>query len=156
MTDARLIARCEGWGKVMRAILTNVAAEGTGIDRRYYAKIGSYEAGYRSPQSHHWTRPVTASFELLDVSDAEDVESAVCTLDMYPHAILRGWHVNRLSEPMCLRLAAKAAGEQRGNVRGWEAILAMAYALLADALTTPRVLPRERARQRAHDILGAA
>ena len=92
----------------------------------------------------------------MDVSDAEDVESAVCTLDMYPHAILRGWHVNRLSEPMCLRLAAKAAGEQRGNVRGWEAILAMAYALLADALTTPRVLRRERARQRVHDILGAA
>lgn len=156
MTDAHLLDRCENWGRVVRARLTHVAAEGTGKHRRYWAKIGSYEAGYRSPQSHHWTPPVTASFELLDVVDADDVESAVCMLEMYPHVILRGWHVNRLSEPMCLRLAARAAGVMRGKVSGWGPTLEMAYALLSEALTTPRALRRERARQRVHAALGDA
>ena len=79
--------------------------------------------------------------------DAAVIEGAVCTLEAYPHTILRGWYVYRLAEPTCLRLAEKAA--HMGNRRtGWDAALQTAHEAVAAALALPAVVRRERVRQR--------
>ena len=150
----RLVERCDNWGACLRASLTVSVAKLPGKGARYFARIGSYEQAYRSPQRNHWAPPgATAAPDQADVLDAQEVESAVCLLDLYHHTVLRGWHVYRLAEPTVLRLAAKASGTARGRNSGWDATLSMAYGLLADALLVPAVFRRERARERVQTTL---
>ncbi len=147
-----LIDRCDNWGEAMRwKVHASVSINGRGPRlapvKTYYAQIGGIETQYRSPQSQHWhygSAPTAAPDP--DQKDADIVERAVCSLNIYPHAMLRYHHVNRLAPPIVMRLAAKAAGTPRqGNFNG---ALADSYSLLAAALALPAVLQRLRAVER--------
>lgn len=128
-----LEARCENWGTWQRSLTIAIA-------------VSSKEGEYRSPQSRHWLLPVVSAPAQTDVADAQVVEHAVCAMDLYHHMILRAWYVQRVSEPVCLRLAAKTAAEPRGRLRGWPSTLAMAHALLSASLALPAVIRKARAR----------
>lgn len=135
-----LAARCDNWGLACRY-------------RLIQGETASLEGAYRSPQE--WHEPgAPPQPQFCDVPAALEIESAVCVLDLYHHAILRAWHVYRVSEPQCIRLAAKAAGEKRGKASGFEATLRAAYALLEVSLALPAVVRKERARARIRAILG--
>lgn len=157
--DQRLDMRCDNWGEYMRwrARVSSATRPDAGhvLPRRYFfACAKSFETNYRSPQGQHWhygSAPTRAPE--ADANDAEEIEQAVSTLDLYHHAILRGWHVERMSEPVCLRKAAKAARQPRGNVHGFLASLGMAYGALTYALTLPAVVRKERALARVQAIL---
>lgn len=157
-----LEARCDNWGEAVRGRLVGMPSElvattvttGDGkqakrLDRRYAAPVRSLERGFVSPQRNHWQLPgLTRVPTDLDLEDAQRLELAVSSVDMYHHAVLRGWHVYRLAEPVVLRLAAKAADCDRSKLRAWPATIRMAYALLAGALELPAVIHRDRARAR--------
>jgi hypothetical protein len=153
----QLIDRCENWGEALKwKIHASVSINGRGPSlapvKTYYARVGGLETQYRSPQSQHWhygSAP-TAKPE-PDQQDAALIERAVCSLVIYPHAILRYHHVNRLAPPIVMRLAAKAAGTPRqGNFNG---ALNDAYAALARALELPAVVQRLRAVERVKAAL---
>lgn len=153
----QLMARCDNWGDALRwKVQASVSINGRGPRlapmKTYYAKIGGIETQYRSPQSQHWhygSAP-TASPD-PDQGDADIIERAVCSLNIYPHAILRYHHVNRLAPPVVMRLAAKAAGQPRqGNFNG---AIADAYSLLATSLALPAVVQRLRAVERVRAVL---
>jgi hypothetical protein len=133
-------ARCDNWGLAHRLRLIQGEAE-------------SFEGAYRSPQQWH-ELGAPAESQFVDPHDAREVESAVCVLPIYQHAILRAWHVYRASPAACLRLAAKAAGESRGRLGGWASTLGASYGLLAHALSLPVVIRKERARERVARLLG--
>jgi hypothetical protein len=123
----------------------------------YYARIGGLESQYRSPQRQHWqygsapTQPPDP-----DQEDAMQIERAVCTLDLYHHSALRYHHVNLLSPPVVLRLAAKAAGIPRSrSENSLRFTLQTAYGLLQHALTLPAVIQKARALERVQAVLGA-
>ncbi len=129
--------RCDNWGMACRY-------------RLIQGETASLEGGYRSPQD--WYAPgAPPQPKFCDVKDAQEIESAVCVLDLYHHSILRAWHVYRVSEPQCIRLAAKAANEKRGRASGFDATLGMAYGLLSEALELPAVIRKDRARRRIQD-----
>ena len=153
-------SRCENWGEVMRwRQAASVAINGQSRPsraptKRYFASAGSMETGYRCPQSPHWhygeapTAPPQP-----DRDDADQIELAACSLDVYHHAILRYFHVNRLDAPVVLRLASKAAGERRGRLGGFVATAHMAYGLLETALRLPAVVRKDRALARIRALM---
>ena len=135
--------RCDNWGMAIRY-------------RAAGFQTASKEGEYRSPQRAHWqTAGAPPQTLQIDARDAQLIESAVCTLPLYPHALLRAWHVYRVSEPVCLRLAAKASGEPRGRTSGFDAALGMAYALLTAALALPVAIRNDHARERIRGLLTA-
>ena len=141
--DTTIADRCDNWGLAIRYRIIEF-------------QTASKEGEYRSPQRAHWQTAGAPSQSLqIDARDAQAIESAVCTIPIYPHALLRAWHVYRVSEPVCLRLAAKAANEPRGRASGFESALAMAYALLTAALELPAVVRKDRARDRIRILLTA-
>ena len=140
-----LTDRLDNWGHVMRwrpnASVTREVVRGR-VQKRYYAAIPDYYGHARQPWDYVPTPPPKPESD-----DAAVIEGAVCTLEAYPHTILRGWYVYRLAEPTCLRLAEKAA--HMGNRRtGWDAALQTAHEAVAAALALPAVVRRERVRQR--------
>lgn len=136
--------RCDNWGMAIRY-------------RAVGFQTASKEGEYRSPQRAHWQTAGAPSQTLqIDARDAQTIESAVCTLPLYPHALLRAWHVYRVSEPVCLRLAARAAHEPRGRTSGFDAALGMAYALLSAALDIPETARAALARHHVRILLTAA
>jgi hypothetical protein len=160
--SAQLVDRCDNWGDVMRwKIHASVSINGRGPNlaptKVYYARIGGLESQYRSPQRQHWqygsapTQPPDP-----DQEDAMQIERAVCTLDLYHHSALRYHHVNLLSPPVVLRLAAKAAGIPRSrSENSLRFTLQTAYGLLQHALTLPAVIQKARALERVQAVLGA-
>ncbi|MCC7122275.1 MAG: hypothetical protein IT493_12025 [Gammaproteobacteria bacterium] len=152
--------RCENWGAALRSqchgnasselvAARDHAQRGVYLTRRFAPSLRSFEAGWTSPQSAHWNVPgVTRAPRDVDLADAQTIETAVCSIDAYFHAILRGWHVQRFAEPVCLRLAARAVDCKRGKLSGWQATLDMAYALLTAALDLPAGVHKDRARAR--------
>lgn len=91
---ATIADRCDNWGMAIRYRVAGF-------------QTASKEGEYRSPQRSHWQTAGAPSQTLqIDARDAQLIESAVCTLPLYQHALLRAWHVYRVSEPVCLRLAA--------------------------------------------------
>jgi hypothetical protein len=134
--------RCDNWGVFCR--YTHAGIE-----------TASKEGQYRSPQQWHalGAPPIPLN---LDPIDARLIEDCVTTIDLYHHALLRAWHVYRVAEPTCLRLAAKAAGQKRGQSNGFDASLGMAYGLLSAALELPAVVRKERARRAVQSVFGNA
>jgi hypothetical protein len=157
--DSRLEVRCENWGEYMRwrqrvSSATMVDPTRAAPKRHFFARVASFETNYRSPQAQHWhygSAPTQAPE--ADKADAEEIENAVCALDLYHHALLRGHHVERMAPALVLRKAAKAAGQRRGNPFGFLASLGMAYGLLSAALKEPAVIRKIRARERVLEIL---
>jgi len=144
--DPALVERCDNWGDVVRW-------------RRLPGHAVSVEGWFRAPRGAEvdWeTLAPPRNRPKFDLHDAQRVEDGVCTLPLYPHALLRLWHVHRWDPGACLRVAAKAAGERRGTIRGFDASLDLAYKLLAAALLLPDVIRKQRARAIVnHAILGA-
>lgn len=135
-----LVDRCENWGFALRGGLLR-------------GETPSLEGNYRAPKiTAALGAPTTRSG--INLPDAQIIEAAVCgSVDLYHHAILRAWHVYRLSEPVALRRAAKAAGVERGKVSGFELTLQMAYGILGAALLLPAVVHKARARERVERAL---
>lgn len=137
--------RLDNWGDVMRwrssASVAREVVNGR-VEKRYFANVPGFYGRPRQPWDYVPTPPPKP-----EVDDAEVIEGAVCSLDAYPHTILRGWYVYRLPEVLCLRLAEKAAG--MGNQRmGWARASTAAHEALGAALELPAVLRRERVRER--------
>ena len=146
--------RCDNWGSVYRwhaAVSVVRDVQGGKVVKHYYAKIGSLENNWRSPQP--WDRVPTKP-PAPDVADAQDVESAVVTLGGYQHTILRGWYVYRLADVVCMRLAEKA-GNLPNQRQGWAKTLDGAHLALQAALSLPRAIRRERARDRVQAVFAA-
>lgn len=119
---------------------------------------GSFEGCYRSPQAPHWDWNVASAPSVLVAMnhvDAQEVELAVCALDIYHHIILKAHYVRRWSQPKCLQVARKAAGDERTRRRGdFGASLLMAKALTGAQLQLPAVVRRTRAVERVRLELG--
>lgn len=137
--------RLENWSAVWRRKLRLGEAE-------------SIEGSYRSPQSAHWEYAVPHApmvLEARNAVDAREVELAVCALDIYHHVILKGHYVRRWSDPKCLQVARKEAGDERTRRRGdFGASLLMAKALTGAQLDVPAVIRRTRAVERVRLALG--
>lgn len=154
-----LEARCDNWGEIMRwrqraSVAINGGSTKGPPQKHFFATIGSFEAGYRSPQSEHWnygSAPTEAPDP--DPIDADEIEQAVQAITVYHHAILRYTHVNRLDAPIVLRLAAKAGRQRRSMLTGYLPTLHMAYGLLREALSLPAVVRKARARERVQKAL---
>ena len=111
----------------------------------------SAEGHFRSPQ--HWyplgPRPLDA-----DVDDAREVESAVCILPLFHHALLRGWYVRRWTKGRCLTVARLTS--HQGYSIGFDRGMREAQGLLGKALTVPAVIRKVRAREIVLETLALA
>lgn len=81
----------------------------------------------------------------VDPDDAQAIESAVCALDLYHHTLLKAWYVKRASEPTCLHMARRAAGESRRKRGNFSSSINMAKTLLQAELGRPAVVRKQRA-----------
>lgn len=151
-----VVLRCENWGNVMRwrinaAMAINSPTHPGAPARKHYFAA---ERGFYTSSPQIWEAVPTPPPD-PDQRDAADVESAVQSMDLYHHAVLRYHHVNRLEGAICLRLAAKAGNQKRGQASGFASTLAMSHALLIDALKLPAVIRKARALERVAIVLKA-
>ena len=115
----------------------------------------SFEGQYRSPQ--HWDAPTTPTHAIWlqhEIEDANQIESAVCSLDLFHHTLLKAWYIRRRTDNHCLRAAREAIGETRRSKGNFEASLEMAKALLIQALDEPAVVRKQRASAHVRKLLG--
>jgi hypothetical protein len=125
--------RLDNWGRVLRV----------------YPQLGraeSFEGCYRSPQFEHWEVGSAPKGSLLDVDpdDAWEIEVATRIVAMRYHWLLRLQHVHKASPQSICRQAAARFG-WRFYPSELDAKLAMAYALLDDALRLPAAVRKARA-----------
>lgn len=148
--SAVLEGRLENWGGTWRsryAVVFDPDAKG------FAGAVESHQADwYRSPQP--WDAPLSSARGDLDLNDALVIEHAVCALDGFHHALLKCWYVRRWHPAKCLRVAARTAAQIRTGVGAFDAALGMSKALLADELTRPAVLRRQRVVDRVRKALG--
>jgi hypothetical protein len=116
-----------------------------------YDQAQSFEGRYRSGQPWH---AVPTPPEALDPADADVIENAVCAIDLYHHALLKGWYVRRWDEQRCLHRAREAAGYGRQRGGSFAASMVMAKSLLTAELGRPAVTRKERAREVVRRALG--
>jgi hypothetical protein len=148
-SDRELVQRLENWGKAQRLHLPGW----DGLRTMLGAKAGSAERSFRSPQ--HWIAAQPNPTLGVDPLDARVIESAVCILPLYQHALLKAWYVRRRSPGKCLALAAEAAGVKKSRFSGFDAAIECAHALLVEALEVPAVIRKVRARQIVREVLAA-
>jgi hypothetical protein len=135
-----LETRLDSWGYVLRV-------------RRGIHTCDSVEGWYRSPRMKAAFREPPPAKVILGAQDADEIERAVCTLDLYRHLLLKFWYVTMYSEGECLRRAAKECDIQRRHARDWPAIMGMCRALVAVALDHPAVIRKDRAQRIAEAAL---
>lgn len=112
----------------------------------------SLEGGYRSPQ--RWEAPPVNPPPELDPKDGIVLESAVCALPIFDHALLRAWHVTRWKEGDCIVAAKRAASMPRSLWLEFDPAYASACGKLEEQLCIPAVVRKDRARALVRKILG--
>ena len=148
MCNRPIDERCDNWGQCLRYYVPGwhspalLGGDGGSAESKFSADDHS---GYRQIEAHPSAH--------LDVNDAKIVESAVVTLPLYQHALLKAHYVRSYSPGKCLALAAEAAGVRRVKFRGFLSDLEMAHALLIAALRLPAVVRKVRARELVRERL---
>jgi hypothetical protein len=136
--------RCENWGAWAR-----------GHTRFQKRTAKSAEGHWRSPQM--WEAAPATAWMTTDAGDAQAIESAVCALPLYYHALLRGWYVGGprglMSAGECLLRASQASGEPRARLGTFVMRLHAGHALLIAALAVPAVVRKQRAREIVREAL---
>lgn len=127
-------------------------------------QAASIEGVYRSPQRNHWDTDPTVGhapvvLRELDQADADEVEGAVCAIDLFHHALLKARYIRRMEPIGALKSARGRAGWMTHSYQDKTeaehelyARMLLARALVQDQLRLPAVVRKSR----ASDIVRAA
>lgn len=153
MTD--LESRLVNWGDCWRYRL--------GLDR---TQAGSAEGNHRNRWRHSWDCDPTVGCapvapRALDHRDADEIELAVCSIDLFNHVLLKTWYIRRFDAEGTLRKASRAARWPVISYPTLEAAerecsrrIAYAQDRVAAQLQVPAVIRKQRATAIVRDFLG--
>lgn len=138
MRSRPIVVRLENWGKCLRMYVPGWTAP-TPMGGELCSAESQWRSGFRSIVAD-----VTYT---LDVHDAKVIESAVGSLKLYPHTLLKAWYVRSYSPGKCLAYAARAAGIPRARFPAFDDLLEDAHDQVLDELAIPAVVRKVRAHQ---------